>query len=275
VAPGRFADIVLLEDVASLKIAEVWADGRAVSRGDEYLAEVPKIEWPPSVTQTVNIRRTIKAEDFAIPAQPGRATMQAALLRPFHWHDDFITMELPVRDGAVERDPDRNVTKFAIVNRFAGDAPISRMFWLGCGPRNPDTAIGCSVAHDRHNIWVVGSSDEAMAKVVNQIKAQQGGWVLVREGEIVATVRFEVGGLMTCRPAAELDAEMQHLYREGEKVDWMFEYSHPRWYAGFPERLIFATLTCAPWRWVLVAPCEEAPQGFINVQTGATHPVVW
>jgi len=149
------------------------------------------------------------------------------------------------------------------------------MFWLGCGPRNPDTAIGCSVAHDRHNIWVVGSSDEAMAKVVNQIKAQQGGWVLVREGEIVATVRFEVGGLMTCRPAAELDAEMQHLYREGEKVDWMFEYSHPRWYAGFPERLIFATLTCAPWRWVLVAPCEEAPQGFINVQTGATHPVVW
>jgi adenine deaminase len=275
IAPGRFADIVLLEDVASLKIAEVWADGRPVSQGDEYIVDVPKIDWPRSVTQTVNIRRTITADDFVIPAQPGRSTMQAALLRPFHWHDEFITMELPVRDGAVQRDPDRNVTKFAIVNRFAGDAPISRMFWLGCGPRNPDTAIGCSVAHDRHNIWVAGSSDEAMAKVVNQLAAQQGGWVLVRKGEIVATVRFEVGGLMTCRPAAELDAEMQHLYREGEKIDWMFEYSHPRWYAGFPERLIFATLTCAPWRWVLVAPCEEAPQGFINVQTGATHPVVW
>jgi adenine deaminase len=275
VAPGRFADIVLLEDVASLKIAEVWADGRAVSRGADYIVPVPKIEWPYTVTHTVNIQRTIAADDFAIAALPGRATMQAALLRPFHWHDDFITMELPVRDGQVQRDPERNITKFAIVNRFAGDAPISRMFWLGCGPRNPDTAIGCSVAHDRHNIWVAGSSDSAMALVVNQLKEQQGGWVLVRAGEIVATVRYEVGGLMTCRPAAELDAEMQHLYREGEKVDWMFEYSHPRWFAGFPERLIFATLTCAPWRWVLVAPCEEAPQGFVNVQTGATHPVVW
>jgi adenine deaminase len=275
VAPGRFADIVLLEDVATLKIAEVWADGQAVSEGDKYIADVPRIEWPRSVTHTVNIQRTIQADDFAIAAAPDRATMQAALLRPFHWHDDFITMELPVKDGHVQRDPERNVTKFAIVNRFSGDAPISRMFWLGCGPRNPDTAIGCSVAHDRHNIWVAGSSDAAMAQVVNQLTAQQGGWVLVREGEIVATVRYEVGGLMTCRPAAELDAEMQHLYREGEKVDWMFEYSHPRWYAGFPERLIFATLTCAPWRWVLVAPCEEVPLGFVNVQTGATHPVVW
>ena len=275
IAPGRFADIVLLEDVASLKISEVWADGRAISRGTEYLEPVPTIERPPAVTHSVNIQRTIQASDFAIPAEAGRGTMHAALLRPFHWHDDFITMDLPVRDGQVQRDPVRNVTKFAIVNRFSGDAPISKMFWLGCGPRNPDTAIGCSVAHDRHNIWVCGSSDEAMAQVVNQLAAQQGGWALVREGKLVAAVRYEIGGLMTARPAEELDAEMQNLYREGEKVDWMFEYSHPRWYAGFPERLIFATLTCAPWRWVLVAPCPEAPLGFVNVQTGAIHPIVW
>ena len=56
----------------------------------------------------------------------------------------------------------------------------------------------------------------------------------------------------------------------------MFEPTFaPRWFPGFPERLIFATLTCAPWRWVLVAPCEQAPEGFVNVQTGETHPVVW
>ncbi|MEJ0000712.1 MAG: adenine deaminase C-terminal domain-containing protein [Verrucomicrobiota bacterium] len=274
IAPGRFADIVLLEDVATLKIAEVWADGRRTSEGTTYLADVPEIERPPSITHSVNLPQALTADDFAIAAPPGRDTVQAALLRPFHWHDDFITMDLPVRDGQVQRDPARNITKFAIVDRFTGKG-VSRMFWLGCGPRNPDTAVGCSVAHDRHNIWVIGSSDAAMAQAVNQIAAQQGGWALVREGKVVATVRYEIGGLMTARPAAELDAEMQHLYREGEQVEWMFEYSHPRWYAGFPERLIFATLTCSPWRWVLVAPCAEAPNGFINVQTGKTHPVVW
>jgi adenine deaminase len=49
----------------------------------------------------------------------------------------------------------------------------------------------------------------------------------------------------------------------------------PRWLPGFPERLAFATLTGAPWRWNLVAQSERAPLGFVNVQTGESHPVVW
>jgi adenine deaminase len=176
----------------------------------------------------------------------------------------------------VQRDPARNITKFAIVDRFSGDAQISKMFWLGCGPRDPDTALGCSVMHDKHNIWVCGSSDAAMALVVNTLNDMQGGWVLVRGGDVVARVHYEVGGLMTCRPHEVLDAEMQMLYAEGAKIDWMYEPSfHPRWFPGFPERLIFATLTCAPWQWVLVAPCEQAPDGLVNVQTGETHKVVW
>ena len=159
IAPGRFADLVLLDDVEKLSIAEVWADGNPVSKGTEYLGALPQIRWPAWASRTVNIKRRIEAADFAIQAKTGRTAMQAALLRPFHWHDDFITMELPVEDGEVRRDAKRNVTKFAIVDRFSGEAKISRMFWLGCGPKTPDTAVGCTVAHDKHNIWIVGSSD--------------------------------------------------------------------------------------------------------------------
>ncbi len=276
IAPGRFADVVLLSDVASLKIAKVWADGQQVSDGLQFTGKVPTIAWPDWATRTVNIRREIMAADFALPALPGRATMQAALLRPFHWTDGFITVELPVADGCVERDPDRNITKFAIVDRFSGAGQISKMFWLGCGPRDPDTALGCSVMHDKHNIWVCGSSDAAMALVVNTLNEMQGGWVLVRGGVVVARVHYEVAGLMTCRPHAVLNAEMEALYAEAAKIDWMYEPSfHPRWFPGFPERLIFATLTCAPWQWVLVAPCKQAPEGLVNVQTGESHEVVW
>ena len=276
IAPGRFADVVLLSDVASLRIAKVWADGEQVSEGTTFSGLVPKIDWPDWATKTVNIQRTIVASDFALPAGEGRNTMHAAVLRPFHWTDGFITMDLPVASGEVQRDPDRNLTKFAIVDRFSGEGKISKMFWLGCGPRTPETALGCSVMHDKHNIWVCGSSDAAMALVVNTLNDMQGGWCLVRDGQVVAKVRYEVGGLMTCRPHEALDAEMQALYAEGEKIDWMFEPTfHPRWFPGFPERLIFATLTCAPWQWVLVAPCDQALQGLVNVQTGETHPVVW
>ena len=276
IAPGRFADIVLLDDVASLSIAEVWADGEKVSTGPRYLGPIPAIFWPDWATQTINIGRDITAQDFEIPAAPGRTTMQAALLRPFHWAEDFLTMEMPVQDGAVQRDPARNVTKFAIVDRFSGAGKTSKMFWLGTGPRTPDTALACSMGHDKHNIWVTGSSDAAMAQAVNTLRDLQGGWALVQGGSVLATVRYEVGGLMTQRPAPDLDAEMQALYRQAEQIEWMYEPTYsPRWGPGFPERLAFATLTCAPWRWVLVAPSPLAPDGFVNVATGQTHPVVW
>lgn len=276
IAPGRYADIVLLSNVEKFEIAKVWADGKQVSDGKTYLPDVPRIDWPEWATNTINIGRDLTAKDFAIKAEPGRETMTAAVLRPFHWTDDFLTFDLPVKDGLVQRDGSRNITKFSVIDRFSGKGAVSKMFWLGCGPSTPDTALACSMAHDKHNIWCVGSSDEAMAKAVNAVADNDGGWALVREGKVVARVRYEVAGLMSCRPAEDLHEEMQALYAEGEKVDWMYEPSfHPRWFAGFPERLAFATLTCAPWRWVLVAPSDHAPQGLVNVETGATHPVVF
>lgn len=276
IAPGRFADIVLLDDVQTLSIAKVWADGKQVSEGKTYLPDVPEIDWPDWARQTVNIGRPVTAQDFAIAAEPGRTTMKAALLRPFHWHDDFITMELPVEKNEVQRDASRNVTKFAVVDRYSGETNVGRMFWLGTGPSTPDCALACSMGHDKHNIWVVGSSDAAMALAVNAIAEMQGGWALVDRRRVTATVRYEVGGLMTCRPPEALHEEMQALYKAGEAIEWMYEPTYsPRWWPGFPERLAFATLTCAPWRWVLVAPGPLAPQGFVNVQSGKTHPIVW
>lgn len=276
IAPGRYADLVLLDDESALSIEQVWADGQQVSSGLDYIAEVPRIDWPDWATRTVKIDRKMSAADFAIPAPADRETMHAALLRPFHWDDAFITTELSVKDREVQRDSSRNITKFAIVDRFSGEGKTAKMFWLGTGPKTPDTALACSMGHDKHNIWVVGSSDEAMALAVNTLNDIQGGWALVSAGKVLASVRYEVGGLMTCRPAPELDAEMSALYRQGETIEWMYEPTFsPRWWPGFPERLAFATLTCSPWRWVLVAPSPLAPEGFVNVSTGQTHPVVW
>jgi len=276
IAPGRFADLVLLNDIASVGIAEVWADGRQVSDGPRYIGPAARVDWPDWATRTVTLPRDLTAADFAIPAPAGRATVKAAVLRPFHWADDFLTEDLAVSDGVVQRDTARTITKFAIVDRHSGTGAVARMFWRGTGPATPGTAVGCSVAHDQHNIWVVGSCDTAMAQVVNRIRANQGGWALATGGAITAEVRYEVGGLMTARPADVLDAEWSAFLAATQSIDWMYEPTFsPRWAPGFPERLQFATLTCAPWRWVLVAPTEAIPQGLVNVQTGQSHPVVW
>ncbi len=276
IAPGRYADMVLLRDVASVDIAEVWADGAQVSDGATYLPSVPIIDRPEAATRSIRIDREITAADFAIPAPPGRDTVTAALLRPFHWEPEFLTATLPVVDGLVQRDAARTITKFAIVDRFSGTGRVARMFWRGTGPATPGTALACSMAHDKHNVWACGSCDAAMAAAVNAIREMQGGWALVVEGVLAATVRYEIGGLMTRRPAEALAAEMETLYAAAARVDWMWEpTSSPRWAPGFPERLAFATLTCAPWAWVLVAPSDLAPDGFVNVTDGRTHPIVW
>jgi adenine deaminase len=276
IAPGRYADMVLLDDVPAVSIAHVFADGRLVSKGKDYVGPLPVIDWPDWATRTMNVGRRLAAEDFAIRAEPGRNTMQAAVLRPFHWNEDFLVEELAVVDGEVQRDSARLITKWALVDRYRGDGAVAKMFWTGCGPQDPDTALACSVAHDSHNIWVVGSSDEAMASAVNRLQQIDGGWVLVHRGRIVGEVRYEIAGLMTARDAEALDAEMQAFYRAAGEVTWMYKPSALNlWKPGFPEFLIFATLTCSPWRWVLVAPSKLAPEGFVNVQTGEAHKVVW
>jgi len=276
VAPGRYGDVVLLEGAPeALRIAEVWADGAPVARAGRMIRPEPRIDWPDWAVRTVRLPRPLAAADFAIAA-PGRTQVQAAVLRPFHWADDFLTETLAVEGGEVRRDPARCITKFAVIDRHLGTGGVARMFWRGCGPATPGVGLAASVAHDQHNIWAVGSCDAAMAAAVNAVAAQQGGWALVRDGAVLAKVRLEVGGLMSARPAAEVAAEFAALEAAGATIDWHFEPTFsPRWFPGLPLRLQYATLTCAPWRWVLVAPSAAVPEGLVNVATGATHPVVW
>jgi adenine deaminase len=268
IAPGRYADIVLLTDPKTVAIEEVFADGRLAARGGTYLLEVPKIDWPDWATNTIHIGREMMAADFAIPAptgrQEGKAT--AAVLKQFHWEKDFMTRTLPVVNGYVERGTE--TTKLAIVDRYHATGALSKMFWVEVGPKTQNSALACSVSHDHHNIWVLGSSDDAMALAVNTLASIDGGWVLVNEGKVTATVRFEIGGLMTARSSRELIPELDNLWSEGEKLSWHNE-------GGIPRRMIFATLTCTPWHWVLVAPSERVPNGFVNVTNGESHPIVW
>jgi adenine deaminase len=276
IAPGRYADIVLLDDVKTLSIKHVYADGQLMSDGKRFIGPLPKIDWPDWARKTMNVGRTLHAHDFAIKAAPGRETMQAAVLRPFHWNEDFWVRTLPVEGGEVQRDTGSLITKWALIDRYRGDGAVAKMFWAGCGPVDEDTALCSSVAHDSHNVWCVGSSDAAMAKAVNRLQEIDGGWVLVHRGEVVAEMRFEIGGLMTARPAEAYDADMQAFYAAAAKVEWMYLSGGDNlWKPGFPEHLKFATLTCSPWRWVLVAPSESCPEGFVNVQTGEQHAVVW
>ncbi len=268
IAPGRYADIVLLKDRKKVRIGRVFANGILAAEDDEYLLKVPKIEYPEWVTDTINVGRKLKPEDFSISAPEGKKEVTAAILEIFYWGEDFMTAKLPVIDGKVPARPQDGISKVAMVDRYHGDAGVAKMFWRNVGPINPDSALASSNAHDLHNIWAVGNSDSAMALAVNTIAGMGGGWVLVREGRVVASVRLEIGGLMSQRPVREVADELEGLYKAADAMKWI---GRP----GLPRILDKSFLTCTPWKWVLVAPYEGNPHGLVKVTTGETHPVVW
>lgn len=268
-APGRYADVVILSDPAQVIIEQVYANGRLAYADGEYKLPIPEVDYPSWAFQTVNIGRELEASDFAIPTPAPDATeAKAAILEMFYFEEDFKVLTLPVKDGFVQRDPGTGVTKCALIDRYHGEGRVAKMFWSGVGPLTPNSAVACSVSHDLHNVWSLGSSDEAMALAVNTVAELGGGWALVNDGQVVATVTYEVGGLMSQRPAEEVAAELEVLYAEADKMEWIGA-------PGLPRRMIFAYLTCTPWKWVLVAPYEGNPSGLVNVTNGESHPVVW
>lgn len=268
IAAGRYADVVLLSDPDTVAITRVVANGRIASKGTEYLLEIPKMAYPDSISETMNVGRKLLASDFTIFAPDGRKEVDVALMEPFYFAPDFMEMKLPVSDGVILPQPKNGISKVAVVDRYHGTAAVSKMFWKNVGPIDPGSALASSQSHDLHNIWVLGNDDAAMALAANTVAEMQGGWALVKNGEVVSTVKLELAGLITARPVAEVAAEVEGLHDAADTMQWINQ-------PGLPERMRFAFLTASPWKWQLVAPYEGNPGGFVNVTTGEIHPVVW
>lgn len=268
-APGRYADVVLLDNPETVSIKSVFASGQLAAENGEYALPIQPITYPEWATDTMNVGRKLVAADFVVKAPEGRDTVQAAILEPFWFKPDFMIRELPVtEEGMVIANPQDNLIKVAVVDRYHGNAAVSKMFWQGVGPSTPGSALASSQSHDLHNIWTMGNDDYAMALAANTVAEMGGGWVLVNNGNVVASVKLDIGGLMTARPVLEVAGEMEKLHHEADKMTWING-------TGLPERMRFAFLTAAPWKWQLVAPYEGNPGGLVDVTTGNTHEVIW
>ena len=261
IAPGRYADVVLLNNVRGVGIKYVFASGQLAAKDGTYLLPIPKISWPAWATDTIHIGRKLTAKDFEIRAPSGRTTVTAAIQGPFYTDPVQKTMALPVEDGVVQRDMAHDIIKVAVVDRYTGRGKLGKMFFTGLGPKTPNSAIATSVSHDLHNILVVGSSDEAMAVAVNRIAELKGGIVLVNNGKVTAEMRLEIGGLMTSRPIAEAAASMNDLYAKSDAMEWIGA-------PGYPSGVIGVMITCSPFTWRLVVPYPGNPGGLVLMQTG-------
>ena len=216
IAPGKCADLVFLEDLTDFRVTRTVIDGRVVAEDGQALFDPEPYAWPATMTHSMNVGEEITPATFAIPAVGadgaaaaiGRASVRAIRLRA----GDTLTyeerVELPVRDGCVQASAEDDALKAFVFERHHATGRHAAGFVRGLGIRG---ALAQTVAHDAHNLLVVGSNDEDMALATNELLTCGGGEVAVADGRVLARVELPVCGLMSTRPVEEVAAQVARV----------------------------------------------------------------
>jgi len=193
VAPGRKANLIVFSDLADIRAEQVYHMGHCVAENGSLRPHVRRPE-PVAVPPAMNLDPA--GLDFSIPAKGPR--MRVIRVIP----DQVITrskiMDVKKENGLAVADAARDVAKMVVVDRYTGKAHTGKGFVTGL--RLGRGAIAASVAHDSHNIIVAGVDDADMHAAVTAVVEMNGGFAVVGDGQILASLPLPVAGLMSDQP---------------------------------------------------------------------------
>ncbi len=195
IAPGKFADIILLKNLRSFDVHSVLVDGKRPEFG--------KFEYPEFARRSVRARKITPAD----------IAMGSGVARIIEVYDgEIVTGER--REFVDGIDVERDILKTVVVERHRGSGRIGKAFVTGFGLKRG--AIAQSVAHDAHNIVAIGASDDEICRAVNEVIDMQGG-IAVADGELITSLPLRIAGIMSDERAeivAERLMEVEERIRE-------------------------------------------------------------
>jgi adenine deaminase len=195
IAPGKRADIVALPDVADCRATLVLSGG--VVMGAEAFA-ARRVTAP--VGRGSVKTGTVRADDFRTGGN--RETTDVIGILPGKIITEHLKEDIAITDGDKRPDLARDLVKIAVIERHGVNGNIATGFVKGFGLKGG--AIGSTVCHDHHNIAVVGADYDDMALAATRLADIQGGFVVVRDGAVLAELALPVAGLMSDRPFEEV-----------------------------------------------------------------------
>ena len=204
VAPGYRADLLVLDDLEKMQVAQVYAAGQLVAEDGRFL---PARTAGAAVPLRSSVRVDAAALDFTIPAEEGPARVIGVIPGQVVTEDRRLVPT--VAEGAVVADPTRDLLKIAVVERHRGTGNVGLGLVQGFGLQRG--AIASSVAHDSHNIVVIGATDADMRAAVAAVVEMGGGQVVVAEGKVQAACPLPIAGLMSDRPLEEVRDQVAAL----------------------------------------------------------------
>jgi len=214
IAPGKCADVVFLKSLEDVAVTRVMIDGEVVSENGAMSFEMPPYEYPAWVTGSMHIAGGITPESFVIKA-PDNAGDLVEVRTIEVLSGKVGNLETPVKlkveDGRLRADVSQDVLKAVVFERHHETGTVGYGFVKGFGIQSG--AMASTVAHDAHNLLVVGANDEDMALAANTLIECGGGMTIVQDGKVLGCVPLPIAGLMNDKPAAEM-AELVSVMEE-------------------------------------------------------------
>lgn len=208
VAPGYHADLVVLSDFIDFAVEQVYIDGKQAANNGHVLHDHVK-ELPESdkVLHSFHMQ-PVDVEKLRLPQIKERQRVIGLKKR------ELLTDEIIIQptDHAIENggiDIERDILKAAVFERHHDTGHIGIGFISGYGIHSG--AIATSVAHDSHNLIVVGCSDEDIAAAAEAVRSMEGGLVVVDHGKVIESLPLPIAGLMSPLPIEEVDKRMKRL----------------------------------------------------------------
>jgi adenine deaminase len=204
IAPGKYADMVVFSDLHDLRAEMVFRSGVLVVRDGQMLYDKPPLR-PIDLRSSMNVR--LDGLDFSIPAAGRRIRVIGGL------GDQVVTGHLvedaKIVDGLAVADTDRDILKIAVVERHRATDHIGKGFITGFGLKQG--AIAGTVAHDHHNLVVIGADDTSMRTAVHAVVQMGGGLVAVNGETVLGRLPLPVAGLMSEQPLEQVRREYDRL----------------------------------------------------------------
>ena len=204
IAPGRYADILLVPDLSDFHPEKVYARGKLLAISGEWQFDLPKCEYPAWASHSVNMKGPLTAADFMLDVDENLAadSLIANVIGVVEDQAPTKHLQIPVEveDGEVKIDLKIDLLKIALIERHRGTGGVVVGLVSGFGLQGR-CAIGSTVAHDSHHMIVVGTDEEQMALAANKLAEMNGGQVVIKDGEVIGAVELPIAGLMSTKRA--------------------------------------------------------------------------
>jgi len=205
VAPGFMADLMVVDDLQAPRARLVLAGGQVVARDGKPTFRVEPFDYGRA-RNSVRLGE-LHAGMLRLPAESGRCRVIG--LVPGQIVTEHLFVEPRVSDGAIVVDTERDLLKLAVFERHRGTGNVGVGLVKGFGLQAG--ALASSVAHDAHNVGVVGVNDEEMLAAVRAVSDMQGGLAVVRDGQLLASLPLPIGGLMSDLPFEDVAACLEQV----------------------------------------------------------------